>query len=1299
MSLELNLYFPDNNHVMVNFNGEDSGVLPFTNPLTAKDRRDIQWYLEIYGAHSLANPDDSEATRIEFQLHAWGKTLFEAVFRERAAARLFNQFQDSESVARLLTISAGHPAVLGLPWELLHDPASGGVFLFNETPRISIRRRVQGATGGRPTFRPEARERLHLLFIVSRPLSCGFIDPRADADAVLDALEQHAPDRFTWEFLRPATINALIERLEDATRPPVDILHFDGHGVFDRHGGIPEAVVKGKQSIRFPLEEDIFKEKATRPTTSSPPNTGYLLFEGRDAYPDFVSAQRFAENLHRHKIALIILSACQTAALGDNDEPMGSVAARLTAAGIPAVLAMTHSVLVQTTRALFGVFYKELVRGHGIGESLDNARRHLVNHPEKYEVQRGTKRVMLKLYDWFLPSLYQSGEDLPLLKKAEAEIQKSEFAHPRTNLPARPESGFYGRRRELWDIERWFAGKTRRITLVGFGGQGKTALALEAGRWLVRTGMFQAAVVLRYDQIPSIDALGVAVNNLGSVLGENIIDAKAAEEALKKTSTLVILDNLESLTPDSLSKLLDAAVSWSEAQGSCVLCTTRVPDFGHPDYPVEGSFVHRRIVVRGLGDSEMPDDALQWFGELMKLPPPPTVSIPSRNALIEIFDRVKFHPLSLRVLAGQLKTRAPKDLLLRLEELLSVPHTGSFTEERSDSGSEESLAELMASLQLSLEQLDEAARQVLPRLGVFQGGAMENNLLDVTEIDEQAWPALRRQLEAAALIEAEPLGGITAPFLRFHPTLSPMLWRQLGADERARLSSLHRRQYYLIATFLRQFDVKSPLQARDIALREAPNLLHAVKASLEAGDSEADEFADYMDHFLENLGLHQEAEALLAKALAAAGEAGSKAWVLVQSNRGDRFLELGRVADAMAVFSEVLEKLGDAPTYERAVALGRIGRCFSDGGRPDLAALSARDSIAIFQSLEQTHQVKRQLANSLNDLAISLKQQGEYAEARKMYNKSLKLAKELEYPRQQAVVLSQLGTLALQEGELREATQLGHAALEMWQQLGEPAAEAHAWHNLGAVFQQAAHWDEAERHYREAARIKEQQGNLAEAATTWSNIALVSWEAGKREAAEMWFRKAIEVDRKFGNPMELVPDLCNLASMLKGIPGRLAEARQLAEEALAVYLKLGTGAVEVWRVYIVLAEILEKEAEMTSDPSLKAECQTREREYRRLARDTEYNFAGTRHKLQQFAPHIRVVVDACAGKPEAQQSLVNFQQQLMQGGVEAQALSHAIDRVLDGELDETVLCEGLGQGAAMLVKSVLHALSDPSSLK
>ena len=271
--------------------------------------------------------------------------------------------------------------------------------------------------------------------------------------------------------------------------------------------------------------------------------------------------------------------------------------------------------------------------------------------------------------------------------------------------------------------------------------------------------------------------------------------------------------------------------------------------------------------------------------------------------------------------------------------------------------------------------------------------------------------------------------------------------------------------------------------------------------------------------------------------------------------------------------------------------------------------------------------------------------------------------------------------------------------MAIWRQLGDPDAESHALHTLGAIFQQAKQWGDAEHYYREAARIKQQQGNLADAAKTWSNLAVVIWEAGNLEAAEMWFRKAIEVDRKIENPIELAPDLCNLANMLQDLPGRLAEAKQLAEEALVICMKLGPGTVGVWRIYIVLADIADKEAEMTSDPGLKAVCQTQAREYRRLAQDTKYDFAGTRHELQQFAPQILAVVEACAGKPFAREILAAFQQQLVQAGVEGQALSHVLDRILDGERDENVLCDGLSPKAAMILKYILHALSDPSTLK
>ena len=276
----------------------------------------------------------------------------------------------------------------------------------------------------------------------------------------------------------------------------------------------------------------------------------------------------------------------------------------------------------------------------GVGDQL-RARRYLRNNPRKYEVQRGPERKWLSLHDWFLPALYQAGNDVPLLKAGRAprpdeageEVSGVSFqlanditrasekventqtrqagslphaGHNRrascSNVPPAPEAGFFGRRAEVWQIERWFAGPTRRITITGSGGQGKTALAPEAGRWLVPTGSSR----------PRCSSTTPAFKAWTPWPWRSAISARCCRKACwtrrrpqrhwRRTPTLVILDNLEALAAKPLAKLLDAAVGWSAAGGSPCCATRRrvrpcrVPDRRHAGSPPDPAcrFGHRR---------------------------------------------------------------------------------------------------------------------------------------------------------------------------------------------------------------------------------------------------------------------------------------------------------------------------------------------------------------------------------------------------------------------------------------------------------------------------------------------------------------------------------------------------------------------------------------------------------------------------------------------------------------------------------------------------------------------------------
>jgi SagB-type dehydrogenase family enzyme len=292
------------------------------------------------------------------------------------------------------------------------------------------------------------------------------------------------------------------------------------------------------------------------------------------------------------------------------------------------------------------------------------------------------------------------------------------------------------------------------------------------------------------------------------------------------------------------------------------------------------------------------------------------------------------------------------------------------------------------------------------------------------------------------------------------------------------------------------------------------------------------------------------------------GEDDPQPWYVTEGKRGEQLLDQGQVGQATELFEAILTRLGDRPSYGRAVVLGRLGRSSLMGGRPDLAARHVREAMSVIGKLAPSDGVKALRGTLRSELGDALRASGQYADARKAYEAALKIAEELNDLRAQGVDLAQLGALAFTEGRLDDALRCQHAAHRLFQQLHEPEMEAAAWHQLGRVYQVQRQWDEAERHYREAGRISAQRGNLAAAAETWNR----------------------------------------LADLLRNQPGRLADARQLAETALAVAQSLDPAMAEVWKGYGILADIAASEARIAGDGERRSALEKQARDYRELQR-------------------------------------------------------------------------------------------------
>jgi hypothetical protein len=360
---------------------------------------------------------------------------------------------------------------------------------------------------------------------------------------------------------------------------------------------------------------------------------------------------------------------------------------------------------------------------------------------------------------------------------------------------------------------------TRRLTISGFGGARENLFSHRSGAMVSEYGFFQSVCFVDYASFQGVDAVGLAMSTLATVLDKSLVDAQAVTAALAQQPTLLILDNLESITTKYICELLTVAnfvsklreiKEWSEIGQCRVLLTTRSPDFHHPDYLIEDSLIHQLKQLEGLAEY----DALKYFERLMKWPPPPQLQQPKRDELLILFQKVDFHPLSIRLLASRLKEVTPDKLGERLEALL---------EETSDNP-------LLASLNFSLDRLDEEVRRLLPLLGVFQAGALEMMLLAITEIPVEKWKILRPALEATGLIQPENLPWFKVPYLKFHPSLSTAL-----QSDNEDLRHRHQRRYYELSHDLYVADFKNPVETRAIVKREFPNLLNAkVRQELES---------------------------------------------------------------------------------------------------------------------------------------------------------------------------------------------------------------------------------------------------------------------------------------------------------------------------------------------------------------------------------------------------------------------------------------------------------------------------------
>ena len=264
-----------------------------------------------------------------------------------------------------------------------------------------------------------------------------------------------------------------------------------------------------------------------------------------------------------------------------------------------------------------------------------------------------------------------------------------------TNLPAdaRRLVGREGELEALWDM---LTGRERLVTILGFGGTGKTRLALaaaegllsafEGGVWLVALAGVREPDAL----LPAIaEALGVDADERG----------QAVVRRLRARPTLLVLDNFEQIVEAAatVAGLLD------EVPGCRALVTSQLPlRIGHEQV----------LRLAPLGTPA----AVKLFAERAQLAAPDVDLAGEQDTVTAICDRLDGMPLAVELAAARVAALSPSELLARLDQSLALLARGP-----------RDLAErhrsLRAALEWTHELLEPAERTLLARLAAFAGPA------------------------------------------------------------------------------------------------------------------------------------------------------------------------------------------------------------------------------------------------------------------------------------------------------------------------------------------------------------------------------------------------------------------------------------------------------------------------------------------------------------------------------------------------------------------------------------------------
>lgn len=1007
--------------------------------------------------------------------------------------------QNSQVPHNLVHFAHDDHAILNLPWQEAIGDAEHLYFSRGAT--------LRGKTE-LPAFSAASEGPLRILVMVAAPETDGETGRLRYEDEQMQIAEAFGPllrrGDIEIHFTADGSEQALRQALD---APRYDIFHFSGHSEYN---------VADWLTLR---------------------SEGFLLLEDElSMHPRRFAATAFAALLNERpekRPSLVFLSSCQSAQGGTSGGYSG-VTAHLLEAGIPGVVAMSHSVIDVYATLFAAQFYKHIAEGLSVPLAFSKALK---------ISRKGNPALGLPPEFWvsqsLIPQLYLTQNLQTLAKSGKGGKQRQgqfwQTGRLREKLQkihrfAGKENKdfiFIGRRREQKDIRRHLE-EAAPIYLQGQGGIGKTALAVHTAERLVLADPDEAQVFMFDENTFKINEVVKELIDFLENEKEEILLAHnlreetdvwkrfvaALQEVLRHCNPIFVFDNLESFQSEEGGDFLPEYQT--EQKTLEILCKLKRPliltgRYLLPDLPNlrtvplhEPSRSDFTVKCRYLNISEkipQGEAGKPVFETLFR-------SFGGNYRALEYFDQLYRE-----------KKEAFGEVLGTLEAFIEKHRTDPkypLTRMSENLVFERLLSLLDAHARRVLGLLVHFRRPVLPlavEMQTYSGGDVRDSGGDLKSPPESMAATLDR---LSALTLAEKSTGEYGHTFFYVPTLTRLLLERAGVVA-ADFSDQKAGEYY------------------DYVVENVTDLV---------ADGEEAFF-----HFLQSKDIEK------------ANKTGERLTHFLYDN--------SQFQNALLVAGQTYETCGEQTA---GGVLNRLGLIYDLAGEYDKALFFYE------KKLKKDREVGDRQGEdmTLNNIGSIHFAKGDYEMAMPYFEQSLKIQRDIGNKKGESVSLNNISQIHDARGNYDEALRYSEMDLEICRQIGDRAGEAVTLSNLASTAHAKGDYDTALRYLEQSLKICQQIGDRKGEGTTLNNISQIHKARGNYDTALRYLEQSLKIRQQIGDRAGMCPTLHNMAMIYLQQKNDVQGFIESENAALQIAREIGNaqGIYEIGRVFgQVLCEV------------------------------------------------------------------------------------------------------------------------------